>query len=182
MTRRIMITLIVVLAALLAGAPAALAGGWVVVTLDQLPQGIRAEESIQIGFVIHQHGQTLVNNDWDGNPLEPTLTIKQAGDPNAHQFTARQQGSTGHFVADVRFPRAGEWEWSIAVPPFMIASATGNRAALQLEPISVLPAVAAPLPVAPAPAPRALAWMGLLLVAALAVWFARQRRPGHATE
>ena len=32
--------------------------------------------------------------------------------------TGRQEGAVGHFVAEVTFPRAGEWKWSIEPLPF----------------------------------------------------------------
>jgi len=36
--------------------PTTLAGGWAVVTLDELPAQVVAEKSVTIGFMVRQHG------------------------------------------------------------------------------------------------------------------------------
>lgn len=44
------------------------AGGWAVITLDELPSGVVADEPLTIGFTVLQHGITPMTN------LEPTVT------------------------------------------------------------------------------------------------------------
>lgn len=181
MTRRITIALAVALFALLAGTSAALAGGWAVVTLDQLPQEVRAGQTIQIGFVVRQHGQTPTNVGLDRQPIKPVLTISQAGDTKPIAFPARQEGPTGHFVADVTFLRAGEWAWAITDLGYFIQdSPSGDGSTAQLAPLTVLPAApAAAEPAAPGLAgAELLRWAGLalLLAALLTALLASQRR------
>lgn len=182
MRRHALMGMIAALVALLAGAPAALAGGWAMVTLDELPQEVRAGQPIRIGFVVRQHGHTPTNLGTDQLPIRPTLTISQAGDAAPLAFPARQEGPTGHFVADVTFPRAGAWNWSIDNLGYFIQdNPGGNSDAMQLAPITVLPgAPAASQPAAPAGGGLAsatlLRWAGLaLLLAALVALLAGQR-------
>lgn len=181
MTRRIIITIALALVALLAGTSAALAGGWAIVTLDQLPQDVRAGQSTQIGFVVRQHGKTPTNIGLDGQRLSPMVTITQAGDAKPIAFPARQTGATGHFVADITFPRAGEWEWAIANLGYFIQEIPGGDGmTAQLAPLTVLPAIAPPAaaePLAPSLAGATLLrWAGVaLLLAALLALVLGQR-------
>ena len=48
--------ILAVLLALLFVVPSALAGGWAVVTLDQLPAEVRQGQSLRLGFMVRQHG------------------------------------------------------------------------------------------------------------------------------
>jgi hypothetical protein len=188
----------VVVCALLALAAPARAGGWAVITLDALPQAVRAGEAFQVGFVIRQHGETPVSQDWTGHPLSPTLRAKRQGSTQTLSFAARQSGRVGHFVVDITRPSDGVWEWSIAAPPFYLqTTSSGDGEAASLEPLTVLPAatVAAPTtapaqPVASNALPaqpevtssalirRALSGAGVLLlvVAAGLAWTARRQR------
>jgi hypothetical protein len=191
MARRSIFAFVLAILALLALAVPALAGGWAVVTLDSLPREVRAGETLQLGFMVFQHGKTPTNKDLNGNPLTPTLTASKQGDATETiRAEARQQGPTGHYVVDLTFPSDGNWAWQIALPTFYVQdSPSGSNAAI-FAPISVLPAAAPaptqamPPPVAPAPEattwlgirPAALRWAGLaVLLAALAIGLYAQR-------
>jgi hypothetical protein len=198
MARRSILGLVLVLLALLVLAAPVLAGGWAVVTLDSLPRELRAGESIQLGFMVLQHGKTPTNKDLDGNPLKPVLTaIKQGGvattqakDVATIRVEARQQGAPGHYVVDLTLPSAGSWDWQIALPTYYVQDSPSGQNAAIFAPLSVLPAVApaaAVPPAAPAaPVPAATTWLGLspavlgwaglvALVAALAIGLYAQR-------
>jgi hypothetical protein len=84
----------------------AFAGGWAVITLDELPANIVAGEPVSIGFMVRQHGHTPM----DG--LFPTITATHSRDA---QFVvdAEPGGKAGHYTATLAFPEAGEWRWSI---------------------------------------------------------------------
>lgn len=153
MTRRMLLVIAAALVALLWAAPA-LAGGWAMVTLDSLPQDVRADQSFQVGFSIRQHGVDLVNTDWEGRPLKPVLFATLGGAKEGLSFPARQSGEVGHFVVDVTLPEAGEWAWSISAPPFLIQDTGSGTGAVSFEPLVVQPATA-PAPIAPASAPVA---------------------------
>src|SRR5690349_17408227 len=81
------------------------AGGWAVITLDELPTGVVAGETFTVGFVVRQHGRTPM----DG--LYPTITATLLKD---EQFTvsAEPDGEPGHYTATLTFPTEGEWQWS----------------------------------------------------------------------
>jgi len=175
MIRRSILSCAVVIAALLALAAPALAGGWAVVTLDTLPKEVHAGQPLHLGFVIRQHGKTLVNTDWDGHPLKPVLTARKKTTTSGSQggnlvmvaapsssegkgeetirAEARQEGAKGHFVVDVTFPSDGTWEWEISAPPFAIQRLpNGDDGSTALfAPLTVLPAAAAPAAQAAAP-------------------------------
>ena len=114
----------------------ALAGGWAVITLDELPEMIVAGQPLEIGFTVRQHGVTPM----DG--LAPIVTARQPGASASEQ--AKAQGETGHYVATLNFPRAGEWEWSIQAftgnQPMPLLSVTEATVAIQSRSQSSFPA------------------------------------------
>ena len=106
-------------------APAAAAGGWAIVTVDQLPGEVHAGETLRLGFMVLQHGKTPTNQ------VEPYLKAYNSESGETVRANAVQEGSVGHFVVEIVFPGAGTWEWSIVPAPFE---------GTQLEPLNVLPA------------------------------------------
>ncbi len=149
MLRRAMVSLALAIALLALAAPA-YAGGWAVVTLDSLPQEVRAGQVLHLGFMVRQHGKTPVNDveayvyatrrDSAGTNFDRLLGVSVAQAQESQgaktiQVKARQEGAVGHFVVDVTFPSEGDWEWEIVPAPF-----EGTRFA----PLTVLPGAAAP--------------------------------------
>ena len=139
---------------LLAFAPAVLAGGWAVITLDGVPDEPRAGEPWSIGFTVLQHGQTPVHkldDGYNGVMVEPTFVATNPATGERVEVVAVPTKEVGHFSLEVTFPSEGEWQWTIFPAP--LAGET------QFEPLNVLPAVAAapvaapakvePVPVAP---------------------------------
>jgi len=82
------------------------AGGWAVVTLDELPSNVVAGEPLTIGFTVLQHGRTPLTN------LEPTVTAKLSFAEKLVVY-AGPEGKPGHYMATLTFPKEGKWEWSI---------------------------------------------------------------------
>lgn len=113
---------------LLLSATPVFAGGWAVVTVDELPQHLRAGEITVIGFTIRQHGQHPVNLE------NVVLTATQATSGETVTFAVRQAGAEGHYVVDLLLPSAGEWQWTIQPDRFP---------AVQLAPILVVGKAAA---------------------------------------
>ena len=171
MTRKIGLLLLLVL--LLATAPAALAGGWAIITLDAPPGEIRAGQPWTVGFTVLQHGQSPVHRLDDATPIEPLLVARNLDAGRRVEVPATPGGEVGHFTAEVTFPVEGEWTWTILPNPL-----AGETA---FEPLNVLPAApqtatnaAAPQPTAaPALSPAdglrwaAVAVAGLAVVVAL---------------
>jgi len=93
-------------------APTAFAGGWAVTTLDEVPATLHAGETYAIGYTIRQHGQTpLVTS-------QSAIEIRNSGSGVTHRFVGQAAGPQGHYVAQVHFPDAGEWEWTADQAPF----------------------------------------------------------------
>jgi len=84
---------------------AVFAGGWAVITLDELPVTATAGEPLTIGFTVLQHGKTPTSG------LSPTIVFTL---PKEKQFSViAEEDDTGHYTASVTFPQEGEWEWTI---------------------------------------------------------------------
>ena len=96
---------LVLLLALLFAFPVS-AGGWAVITLDELPTDVVAGEPLTIGFTVRQHGIRPMNG------LDPTVTARL---PKGEQFVvaAEADDKPGHYTAKLSFPEEGKWEWSI---------------------------------------------------------------------
>ena len=84
----------------------AFAGGWAVITLDELPTDVVAGEPLTIGFTVRQHGITPM----DG--LEPTI-VANLFKEQEFVVHAEPSGKPGHYTATLTFPTEGEWNWSI---------------------------------------------------------------------
>ena len=120
----------------------AFAGGWAVITLDELPTGVVAGEPFNIGFIVLQHGKTPM----DG--LDPTITATSS---NSESFVvhAKPDGETGHYAATLTLPKEGSWNWSIqafsmeqAMPMLSVAAPiavpVGQQPVAETAPISAV--------------------------------------------
>ncbi len=83
----------------------AFAGGWAVITLDELPSNVVMGESITVGFMVLQHGRTPMTG------LYPIITANS--DHEEFLVTAEPEGKPGHYTAILTFPQDGDWQWSI---------------------------------------------------------------------
>jgi hypothetical protein len=104
------------------------AGGWAVITLDELPTNVVAGEPLTIGFTVRQHGISPMNG------LDPTVTATLLKD---EQFVvlAEPDDQPGHYTATLTFPKEGNWEWSIQaftmdqpMPPLTVAASKADSA------------------------------------------------------
>lgn len=166
MKRKRLITF-VVLVTLLALAAPALAGGWVVVTLDALPGEVRAGETVPLSFVARQHGQTPADF------LEPTLVARNVDTGETVRATAGKAAEPGRYAASLTLPSDGQWTVTITAAPF------DQEARVDL---TVLPAVAdaSAAPTADlVPVARALG-LALLALAGLLLWGERRQRSAAA--
>jgi len=82
------------------------AGGWAVITLDELPTNVVAGEEITVGFVVLQHGKEPMTG------LTPIITANLYKDEQ-FTITAKEEGKPGHYTATLTFPKEGEWSWMI---------------------------------------------------------------------
>lgn len=111
-TRLLIRSLLIVAALLTSGVSSAMAGGWAVITVDELPTAITVGQPISIGFTVRQHGQTLRSD------LKPIVRFNRADAQEAFQVTAQRQGNDGHYVAEIKFPSAGQWDWQVDIEQF----------------------------------------------------------------
>ena len=108
MLRRSILSLALALAAILALAMPALAGG-VVVTLDSTPTDVQAGAPFTVGFmIISAHEGHLPITD--GKPI---ILATNAATKERVTANAKAEGEPGHYVATLTLPSAGKWEWSI---------------------------------------------------------------------
>jgi plastocyanin len=103
---------IVLIGTLVALSAPALAGGYAVVRLDEPPGDVLVATPWRFGFMDLQHD---VTPNSDVTPVVHALHKETGEEVTA---TGLQEGSVGHFVAEVTFPRAGEWKWSIEPLPY----------------------------------------------------------------
>lgn len=92
----------------LATATLAQAGGWAVITLDELPGPQTAGTTFIVGMTALQHGRT---------PLEIDQLVVQARQESGGQaltFSAKPEGKPGHYSVELLFPEPGRWEWGVS--------------------------------------------------------------------
>lgn len=112
MLHRLILRAALVLMAGLMWVTPVMAGGWAVVTLDQLPAQIVAGRPIDVGFTVRQHGRTLRSD------LTPIVLADRIDAKDSFRVTAERKGVEGHYVATLAFPSAGEWNWRVDVEEF----------------------------------------------------------------
>ena len=103
----------------------ALAGGWAVITLDELPAGIQAGEDFTVRFAVRQHGRTLMEG------LTPQVTARQSRSGQSIQRDALPvEGQPGIYQVSLELPTPGIWTWWIQafsmnqrMPDLQVASA-----------------------------------------------------------
>ncbi len=83
-----------------------LAGGWAIISLDELPTNVAAGEPLTIGFMVLQHGRTPTTG------LAPTITFTLNKEQQV-AFSAKEDGKPGHYSAMVIIPKEGVWNWNI---------------------------------------------------------------------
>jgi hypothetical protein len=140
MFSRIRLAIILTLLLAFATVVPVLAGGWAVITLDELPSDVAAGEPLTIGFTVLQHGITPMTE------LEPTVTARLS-EGKSLTFFATPEGKPGYYSATLTFPEAGNWEWSIQaftmdqkMPALRVTSssnATITQPVVKTEPASV---------------------------------------------
>ncbi len=160
---------VIILLAALAVAPA-WAGGWAVVTLEELPAQVQAGEPFAVQFSVRQHGQSLLPG------LLSTITAVRADTGERVQAQAVESKQPGFYEASLTLPAAGQWRWAIDVfndthtmPPLTVMAGAGSA------PATSPAAVANPLPWGVG-APARVGAAALLAAGGLTLVWRRQRR------
>lgn len=110
--RQMFRSFVMALMLLLATVLIAEAGGWAVITLDELPDQIVAGQSFTLGFAVRQHGRTLRDD------LAPSVRFDRVDTPDSFSATAKRAGDSGHYVAEITLPNAGQWNWKVDIEQF----------------------------------------------------------------
>ncbi len=151
----------------------AFAGGWAVITLDELPSNVVAGEPLSIGFSVLQHGRTPMTD------LHPTITAKLSS-AETMSISAEPSGKPGHYAATLTFPKEGSWEWSIQAftmdQPMPVLNVAASNTASANQPATKVESQTASIP--PLLIVRALVF-GIALVG-LIFAFQRKSRLGGA--
>lgn len=105
---RLKLTLLVVSLLIIAVPVLVQAGGWAVLTLDEWPAEVVANEPLPISFVIRQHGQHPASG------LSPRITAVHPASGESFTVQAAATQAAGRYEATLVFPQAGEWQWSIS--------------------------------------------------------------------
>jgi hypothetical protein len=107
MKRRSIVSLVFVVVVALALASPVWAGG-VIVTLDTTPTDVQAGVPFDVDFtVISAHdGSDIV-------ALKPIVTATNSATGEEITVTATGDWKTGHYIARLTLPSAGEWQWGI---------------------------------------------------------------------
>lgn len=100
------------------------AGGWSVLTLNELPQNVVAGEPFTIQFVVRQHGRDKLSG------LEGRITAVHPETYENLYFDFRDTGEKSVYEATMTLPEPGMWQWKIdafgmhTMPPLTVAEST----------------------------------------------------------
>jgi YtkA-like protein len=106
--RALIATAVAAVAAALVLPAGAAAGGFATVGLSSLPDGTPPGTPWRVTLTILQHGRTPLTD------VEPTVRIRSADGKTTRTFAAKPAGKAGVYTADVVFPAAGRWRYSVA--------------------------------------------------------------------
>jgi hypothetical protein len=99
---------VIAIATIAAGPSPAGAGGWIVVSLDSIPEVV-AGEPVDVGFTVLRHGVTPESS-------EDLQVVLVDSDGTQATFTAVPTGRPGHHVVTLEVDDAGDYRWSVESP------------------------------------------------------------------
>jgi mono/diheme cytochrome c family protein len=97
--------LLLMLLVLLAPAFTYAAGGWAIITVDDLPEYLVAGQPTEISFTVRQHGLGLLSG------LAPSVEAKSGGKKAAVNAVAGT--GSGRYTVQLTVPQPGEWTITI---------------------------------------------------------------------
>lgn len=178
MSNKRIIAGLILLGMLLFGLREVQAGGWAVLTLQSWPDEVVAGEPFTVEYALRQHGVHLV--DGESAWFEQRVTAVHPDSGETIHFDVMPTGEAGYYQAELVLPTAGTWQWTFhsfgefEMPPLTVVAAATvaqNSAPAATQALAELPAVTP--------------WLlgisgGLLMVAAMFLWFSRRLRPAPA--
>ncbi|OGO31655.1 MAG: hypothetical protein A2Z16_04230 [Chloroflexi bacterium RBG_16_54_18] len=109
MSRRTIFLLALLCFALLFIATTTYAGGWATITVEEWPQDMAAGQPVLVRFTVRQHGQDRGRL----NDLTPVIRARNTSSGEAIEVQAKSENRDGVYRAEIIFPSAGDWSWSI---------------------------------------------------------------------
>jgi len=146
------------------------AGGWAVITLDELPTNVVAGEPFKVGFTVLQHGRTPMTD------LDPTILIESpTGEKSV--VLAKPEGEPGHYAAALTFSTEGNWNWTIQAFTMEQKMPTLSVAAPSVALVNQPVAKTAPVKESSTPTILIVRWLALGIgLIGLAIAFIRRSR------
>ena len=101
------------------------AGGWAVLTLEEMPTEVVAERPLTVRFALRQHGQHLLAG------VDTTVTAVHIETGEQVRVEAVDAEEEGYYEATLTFPAAGTWAWTVhsfgefKMPPLTVVAAPG---------------------------------------------------------
>ena len=140
MKRKITLLIVVLTSLFLLTIPAQ-AGGWAVITLDELPGQVRAGEPFTIRFAVRQHGVALTSSFGT-----PTILAAHPETGLVLTFESSKTKEEGYFTSEISLPETGTWNWKVDIfnnpssaqtmPPLEVQAAGGSATAPRLSGVS----------------------------------------------
>jgi YtkA-like protein len=106
-SRRALVAAAVAVAAALMLPAGAAAGGFATVGLSSLPDGTPPGTPWHVTLTILQHGRTPLSD------LQAAVSIRSADGKTTRTFAVKPADKPGLYTADVVFPAAGRWRYSV---------------------------------------------------------------------
>lgn len=109
------------------------AGGWAVLTLDNLPQNVMMGESFVVRFSVRQHGNHLISG------IDSLVTAVHPATGETLAFKAQAAEKPGYYEAVIMLPMAGWWNWQIkalgthTMPPMAVLDTAATFDAANLN-------------------------------------------------
>jgi mono/diheme cytochrome c family protein len=107
------------------------AGGWAVITVDDVPDYVVAKEPVRLSYTVRQHGVTLLDGLTTGQVTARSGDLEVRAAPTS-------LGEKGRYAATLTLPRTGDWTITIQ-SGFMNSRTT-------LLPLTAVATRTAPLP------------------------------------
>lgn len=86
----------------------AVAGGWAITEIDDMPPAFEANTTYEIRYTILQHGKTPADVE------STSITFIPADTADTLTFTGEPAGNPGQYLAEITLPEAGPWSWEVS--------------------------------------------------------------------
>lgn len=107
MLKKFIVPLMITILMALLNSGSAFAGGWAVVSLDELPSQIYVDQPVIVRFMVRQHGVKPVSG------IDTMIVATHSKSGEIMSFAGKSLREDGLYTAELVFPISGEWQWKI---------------------------------------------------------------------